>query len=79
MYQAVFKKDPLDPALGELYKQKILLPGASRDEIDLLRVGNPIKHLTKLLNVLFSQDFLGREPKADAFQTALFGSTSKEA
>ena len=38
MYAAIFKKAPLDPELGKLYRDKILLPGGSRDEMDLLRV-----------------------------------------
>jgi Zn-dependent oligopeptidase len=36
MYATVFKKDPLNPALGKLYRDKILLLGGSRDETDLL-------------------------------------------
>jgi len=32
----VFKKDPLNPALGEKYKNSILLPGGSREELDSL-------------------------------------------
>ena len=34
----VFKADPLDPARGKLYRDKILRPGGSRDEIDILKV-----------------------------------------
>ena len=34
----VFKTDPLDPASGKLYRDKILLPGGSREEIDILKV-----------------------------------------
>ncbi|KAG6380299.1 hypothetical protein JVT61DRAFT_8408 [Boletus reticuloceps] len=37
MYTTVFKKAPLDPKLGKLYRDKILLPGGSRDEMDLLK------------------------------------------
>ncbi|KIJ54259.1 hypothetical protein M422DRAFT_154020 [Sphaerobolus stellatus SS14] len=37
MYATVFKKDPLDPALGALYRKEILYPGGSRDESDSLR------------------------------------------
>ncbi|KAI6111590.1 hypothetical protein EDD16DRAFT_1608053 [Pisolithus croceorrhizus] len=33
MYRTVFKRDPLDPTLGQLYRSKILLPGGSRDEM----------------------------------------------
>jgi len=38
MYATVFKKDPLNPALGEKYKDSILLPGGSREELDSLTV-----------------------------------------
>ena len=34
----VFKADPLDPARGKLYRDKVLRPGGSRDEIDILKV-----------------------------------------
>ncbi|CUA68218.1 metallopeptidase MepB [Rhizoctonia solani] len=37
MYKTVFKGAPLDPARGKLYREKILRPGASRDEIDSLK------------------------------------------
>lgn len=38
MYATIFKKDPLDPQRGKLYREKILGPGGSRDEIDSLKV-----------------------------------------
>lgn len=38
MYATVFKKDPLNPALGERYEKSILVPGGSRDELDSLTV-----------------------------------------
>lgn len=38
MYATVFKPDPLDPQRGKLYRDKILLPGGSRDDIDGLKV-----------------------------------------
>lgn len=38
MYATVFKNDPLNPELGEKYKQSILVPGGSRDELDSLKV-----------------------------------------
>jgi hypothetical protein len=34
----VFKADPLDHASGKHYRDKILLPGGSREEIDILKV-----------------------------------------
>ncbi|KAN0094547.1 hypothetical protein V8E55_002834 [Tylopilus felleus] len=37
MYETIFKNAPLDPELGKLYREKILLPGGSRDEMDLLK------------------------------------------
>ena len=39
MYATVFKKDPLDPARGRLYREKILRVGGSRDDLDSLKVG----------------------------------------
>ena len=38
MFATVFKKAPLDPVMGKLYREKILLPGGSKDETDLLKV-----------------------------------------
>ena len=38
MYAAIFKADPLDPQRGRQYRDKILRPGGSRDEIDSLKV-----------------------------------------
>lgn len=38
MYATVFKEDPLDPQRGKQYRDKILRPGGSRDEIDSLKV-----------------------------------------
>jgi hypothetical protein len=37
----VFKDDPLDPVKGKLYRDKILRPGTSKDEMELLKV-NPL-------------------------------------
>jgi len=37
MYETVFKKAPLDPELGKLYPDKILLVGGSRDDMDSLK------------------------------------------
>ncbi|KAI0822314.1 Metalloprotease [Trametes gibbosa] len=37
MYATVFKADPLDPVRGQRYRDKILRPGGSRDEIDSLK------------------------------------------
>ncbi len=38
MYATIFKKNPLDPKSGKQYRDKILRPGGSRDEIDSLKV-----------------------------------------
>jgi len=37
MYATVFKADPLNPASGKLYRDKILCPGGSREELDSLK------------------------------------------
>ncbi|KAJ7366807.1 metallopeptidase MepB [Mycena albidolilacea] len=43
MYSTVFKGDPLDPARGKLYRDKILKYGGSREELDSLEdfLGRP--------------------------------------
>lgn len=41
MYRSVFKSDPLNPALGRKYREAILLPGASKDELEILEVCRP--------------------------------------
>jgi Zn-dependent oligopeptidase len=38
MYATVFKADPLDPARGQRYRENILLPGGSQDDIESLKV-----------------------------------------
>lgn len=38
MYATVFKEDPLDAGRWQRYRKSILLPGSSRDELDLLKV-----------------------------------------
>ena len=38
MYATVFKADPLDPARGQRYRQNVLLPGGSQDDIESLKV-----------------------------------------
>lgn len=46
MYATVFKKDPLDPALGKLYRDKILLVGGSREETESLEVRPHFRNAT---------------------------------
>ncbi|KAG6850281.1 hypothetical protein H0H93_015538 [Arthromyces matolae] len=43
MYSTVFKTDPLDPARGKKYRDEILRPGGSREELDSLEafLGRP--------------------------------------
>ncbi|KAF8128526.1 hypothetical protein EV363DRAFT_1297559 [Boletus edulis] len=52
----VFKKASLDPALGRLYRDKILFVGGSRDDM-----GVPVGVPSLIM------DFLGREPDPKAF------------
>ena len=47
MYATVFKKDPLDPALGEKYKQCILVPGGGREESDPLKACHGLQFITR--------------------------------
>ena len=49
MYATVFKPDPLDPARGKKYREKILLPGGSQDEIDSLKVRLSSCHMDVVL------------------------------
>ena len=44
MYATVFAKDPLDPARGRLYREKILRPGAAQDELETLKVNSFTGH-----------------------------------
>jgi len=37
MFETVFASDPMSPAAGKRYRDEILLPGASRDEMDSLK------------------------------------------
>jgi len=80
MYATVFKKDPLNPALGEKYKNSILLPGGSREELDSLTVRCDTIALlhefvtrSGLMCKSSMQEFLGRPPNAEAFTKELFG------
>ena len=74
MYATVFKKDPLDPALGQRYRERILRVGGSREETESLEVRS-LTSLTSFawLNRTFMQDFLGRPPNSEAFLKELFG------
>lgn len=80
MYATVFKADPLDPERGRRYRELVLRPGSSKDEIDLLKVwckvreSNRVQVADRLCAI--SQDFLGREPTSDAFINQLFGGSS---
>ena len=80
MYATVFKKDPLDPALGEKYKNSILVPGGSREELDSLTVRCVTVLRSRFVSLNRSelcrssvQEFLGRPPNAEAFTKELFG------
>ncbi|OJT11543.1 Thimet oligopeptidase [Trametes pubescens] len=80
MYATVFKKDPLDPERGRRYRETVLRPGSSKDEIDLLKVWCKVHERShvQVANRLYaaSQDFLGREPTSEAFIRQLFGEPS---
>lgn len=40
MYKTVFASNPLSPDSGKKYRDSILKPGGSRDEMDSLKVCN---------------------------------------
>jgi len=71
MYATVFKKDPLDPALGKLYRDKILLVGGSREETESLEVRRVFA--VRTVAHVMEQDFLGRPPNSVAFLKEMFG------
>ena len=50
MYATVFKGDPLDPARGQRYRENILRPGGSQDDIESLKVNPPpvLYHIRRL-------------------------------
>lgn len=73
MYGTVFKEDPLDPSRGQRYRDRILLPGASRDDMDLVTVGSGSSCGVTLAEHWILQHFLGRPPNSEAFIKALFG------
>jgi len=60
MYATVFKKDPLDPSLGDRYRRSILAPGGSREEIDSLTefLGRP-PNSEAFLRELFGSEAVG--------------------
>ncbi|KAJ7626668.1 metallopeptidase MepB [Mycena polygramma] len=62
MYSTVFKGDPLDPARGKLYRDKILKYGGSRDELDSLEdfLGRPPN------NEAFLKELFGTVPATSA-------------
>jgi hypothetical protein len=79
MYATVFAADPLDPARGQHYRESVLLPGGSRDEMASLQVSFfvPAGVCFAELTDCVCQAFLGREPNSEAFMRALFGSGKK--
>ncbi|KAF7365271.1 Metallopeptidase MepB [Mycena venus] len=62
MYSTVFKGDPLDPARGKLYRDKILKYGGSREELDSLEdfLGRPPN------SDAFLKELFGTVPAASA-------------
>lgn len=78
MYATVFKADPLDPARGQRYRERILRPGGSRDDLDSLKVYICSFLLTyaQVVDIPF-QDFLGRPPNSEAFVKELFGAETE--
>lgn len=66
---------------GKLYRDTILLPGSSRDELVSLKVPSSChkQSLRLMLHdaIFVPQEFLGREPNSDAFLKALFGTVPR--
>ena len=74
MYATVFKADPLDPARGQRYRDHILRPGGSQDDIESLKVRCLYCQQGRAAVDALTQSFLGREPNSEAFIKELFGS-----
>ena len=72
----VFKVDPLDPVRGKYYRDKILRPGGSQEEMDSLKVGFTISDCRLVSLMYTTQDFLGRTPTNKFFLEQIFGSPS---
>ncbi|KDR70652.1 hypothetical protein GALMADRAFT_75898 [Galerina marginata CBS 339.88] len=68
MYATVFKADPFDPVRGKFYRDRVLLPGSSRDELDILQA-----------SYFPCLDFLGRPPNSEAYLKQLFGTVPASA
>ncbi|KAJ7935586.1 metallopeptidase MepB [Mycena leptocephala] len=66
MYSTVFKGDPLNPARGTLYREKILKYGGSREELDSLEdfLGRPPN------SEAFLKELFGTEPASASATTA---------
>ena len=80
MYATRFKADPLDPARGKLYREQILPPGGSQDDIKSLEVRTPHRRFQRRLDLplfFMCQDFLGRPPNSEAFVKELFGENAQ--
>ncbi|KAF9481172.1 metallopeptidase MepB [Pholiota conissans] len=67
MYSTVFKADPLDPARGKLYRDKILRFGGSREELDSLKdfLGRPPN------SEAFLEELFGTVPASKAANASL--------
>ncbi|KAJ8581480.1 hypothetical protein M405DRAFT_832394 [Rhizopogon salebrosus TDB-379] len=64
MYATVFKKDPLGAALGNVYKNKVILVHVAflKFDVRVSPVGDAME-----------QDFLGWPPNADTLVKEMFG------
>lgn len=58
MYRTIFKKNPLDPKLGQRYRERILGPGGSRDETESLKVSIYCYILSPILTKEFNTGLL---------------------
>lgn len=76
MYATMFKENPFDPVRGKLYRDKVLLPGSSCDEKDIIEVSSFIFKYVDRQGLICTKDFLGRPPNSDAFLKQIFGPTS---
>ena len=60
---------------GKRYRDEILLPGGSREEMESLEVSVRPEISGTWVLIHLRQKFLGRKPSMDAFLKELFGSS----
>ena len=73
MYATVFKADPFDSARWQRYREKILVPGASRDEMETLTVSisNIHYNLSGVVYLIPTLGLLGPSAEVGCFHSTV--------